>query len=30
VEDPDEPPVTAPPTTPAIDLRAIMRGRFGK
>jgi DNA helicase-2/ATP-dependent DNA helicase PcrA len=31
VEDPDEPaPVAAPSTSPAIDLRAIMRGRFGK
>ena len=31
VEEPNEAPVSAPaPTAPAIDLRAIMRGRFGK
>jgi DNA helicase-2/ATP-dependent DNA helicase PcrA len=30
VEEPGEPPVPAPASTPAIDLRAIMRGRFGK
>jgi DNA helicase-2/ATP-dependent DNA helicase PcrA len=31
VEDPGEPPpVAAPSTSPAIDLRAIMRGRFSK
>ncbi len=29
VEEPGETPVTAPQLTPAIDLRAIMRGRFG-